>query len=117
MTTLTVEGTGAIIQRLTVSGHAGFAESGRDIVCAAASILIATCANALESVAGIKPDVWQDEKAAVIRVSLPNARGEQAARDMQAEHDAQVILRTVLQGFRDIAEEYPEHITIIDRRK
>ena len=31
-------------------GHAGYAEAGADIVCAAVSILTTTCANALESV-------------------------------------------------------------------
>ena len=37
-----------------VSGHAGFARAGQDIVCAAISFMSIACANALERVAGMK---------------------------------------------------------------
>lgn len=90
---------------IRVSGHAGYAPAGEDIVCAAASVLIATCANALESVAGIRPEVSQ--KPAMIQVSLP---GGLSPAD---EHDAQIILRTAEQGFRDIAAQYPSYLQII----
>jgi len=123
MTTLIVEGTGTNIRKMVVSGHAEFTRRRRDIVCAAVSILITTCVNALETVAGTKPDVWQDEKIAVIAVTLPRPSfsqpmtAEQFMYYKQTKRDAQIILRTVLQGFTDIAEEYPEHMEIIDRRK
>lgn len=90
---------------IRVSGHAGYAPAGEDIVCAAASVLITTCANALESVAGIRPEVSQ--KPAMIQVSLPG--GVSPA----SEHDARVILRTAEQGFRDIAAQYPSYLQII----
>lgn len=59
------------VRSLTVSGHSGYAESGRDIVCAAVSTLITTCANAMESAAGLVPLVSQDEAATEISVALP----------------------------------------------
>ena len=90
---------------IRVSGHAGYAPAGEDIVCAAASVLITTCANALETVAGIRPKVSQ--KPAVIQVSLPG--GVSPA----SEHDARVILRTAEQGFLDIAAQYPSYLQII----
>lgn len=90
---------------IRVSGHAGYAPAGEDIVCAAASVLITTCANALESVAGIRPEVSQ--KPVMIQVSLP---GGLSPAD---EHDARVILRTAEQGFRDIAAQYPSYLQII----
>lgn len=90
---------------IRVSGHAGYAPAGGDIVCAAASVLITTCANALETVAGIRPEVSQ--KPAMIQVSLPG--GVSPA----GEHDARVILRTAEQGFRDIAAQYPSYLQII----
>ena len=86
------------VRSLTVSGHSGYAESGRDIVCAAVSTLITTCANAMESAAGLVPLVSQDEAAT------------------EQEHDAQVVFRTVLQGLRDVAQEYPKHLKINDGR-
>ena len=111
MTTVRVEWEGANIQRLTVSGHAGFAQSGRDIVCAAVSVLMTTGINALESVAGVQPNIWQDEQAAVMGMELPRNLEEKTM------HDAQVVLKTVLQGFRDIQEGYPKHLKIMDGRK
>ncbi len=110
MTTLTIVGRGANIQGLTVSGHAGFAQAGRDIVCAAVSVLVTTCINALESVAGVLPEVTQNDKTAVIALGLPKDLDE------QQRHDAQVILRTALQGFEDLSLEYPKHLKIIDGR-
>ncbi len=90
---------------IRVSGHAGYAPAGEDIVCAAASVLITTCANALESVAGIRPEVSQ--KPVMIQVSLPGGLSP------AGEHDARVILRTAEQGFRDIAAQYPSYLQII----
>ena len=98
------------VRSLTVSGHSGNAESGRDIVCSALSTLITTCANAMESVAGLEPLVSQDEAAAEISVALPPALSP------EQEHDAQVVFRTVLQGLRDVAQEYPKHLKINDGR-
>ncbi len=95
------------VRALRVSGHAGYAESGSDIVCAAASILITTCVNALESVAGLKPIVRQEESPAMIEVKLPSALSP------VQEHDARVILETVLQGFSDIAAQYPRYLQIL----
>lgn len=90
---------------IRVSGHAGYAPAGEDIVCAAASVLITTCANALETVAGICPEVSQ--KPAMIQVSLPGGLSP------ASEHDAQIILRTAEQGFLDIAAQYPSYLQII----
>ena len=92
---------------LTVEGHAGYARSGKDIVCAAASILITTCANALESVAHIIPELDVQEERARIAVSLPH--GLSAEED----HDARIILNTCLTGFEDIAAQYPRYLQII----
>ena len=111
MTTLRVEWDADRIRQFSVSGHAGFAESGGDIVCAAASVLIFTCINALESVAGIEPLVDQVERNAAITLTMP------AGIDSQTADTAQIILRTGLQGFKDLAVSYPMHFKIIDGRK
>ena len=90
---------------IRVSGHAGYAPAGEDIVCAAASVLITTCANALESVAGIRPNVSHSERPVMIQVALPGG--------LSSEHDARIILRTAEQGFLDIAAQYPSYLQII----
>ena len=92
---------------LTVKGHAGYARNGSDIVCAAASVLITTCANALQSVADISPVLEVEEKPAIIAVDLPD--GLSPAQN----HDARIILHTILQGFQDVAAQYPRYLQII----
>ena len=101
------------ITALEVTGHAGYAQKGQDIVCAAVSCLTTTCINALEAVAKVKPVVRQDEQAAIVSVLLPDKLSPPQS------HDAQIVLQTALQGFRDIAGEYPKYfdLTIIDGRK
>ena len=85
-------------------GHAGYAEAGSDIVCAAVSALSITCCNSLQSIAGVTPSV--EEKDGFLKVML--------SQDQQS-HDAQVILRVFEQGIRDIAESYPKHIVFTTR--
>lgn len=82
-------------------GHAGYAQTGSDIVCAAVSVLSTTCVNALESVAGVKPQL-------IVRDGLMKA----VVPEDQMTHDAQVILRTFEQGIRDVASSYPKYIHI-----
>ena len=107
MTTVSVRYEDERISSISVKDHADYAEYGHDIVCAAASVLITTCANALETVAGVSPVTRVDERTAEIRVSLPKQLAPQQA------HDAQIILRTAMQGFRDIAQQYPKNLQII----
>ena len=91
---------GDLITGFECTGHAGFAQAGSDIVCAAVSILTTTCANALESVAGLKPTV----KAAPGKmiVALPEV----------SSHDAQVILKTMRQGLSDLTDAYPDYLLL-----
>lgn len=95
------------ITGLRVKGHSGYAEAGSDIVCAAASILITTCANALENVVKISPDVTVEERMTSITIRLPKGLSP------QQDHDARIVLATAMQGFRDIAAEYPRYLQII----
>ena len=95
------------VRSITVSGHAGYDARGKDIVCAAASVLIITCANALESVAKLAPLVSERAQPAEMTVSLPSGLTP------EQDYDAQIILQTVLQGYTDIAAQYPRHLKII----
>lgn len=85
---------------LVCKGHAGYAEEGRDIVCAAVSVLAFTCANALESVTGVKAHV--EEKDGFLSIFLPENAG----------HDAQIVMNTVLQGLRDVCDAYPKYLQL-----
>ena len=91
---------GEIITGFECTGHAGFAQAGSDIVCAAVSILATTCANALESVAGLKPLVKASSGKMIL--ALPNGSG----------HEAQVILKTMRQGLKDLTDAYPDYLLL-----
>ncbi|MBQ4638975.1 MAG: ribosomal-processing cysteine protease Prp [Clostridia bacterium] len=88
------------ITSLVCQGHAGYAEEGHDIVCAAVSVLAFTCANALESVAHVKAKV--EERDGFLSIYLPPNAG----------HDAQTVMNTVLQGFRDLNDAYPKYLQL-----
>ena len=100
MIRVTLRTQGECITGFDVKGHAGYAEAGQDIVCAAVSVLTTTCVNALETVAGAKPTVKTSDGR--MRVAVPKDSG----------HDAQVILQTLRQGLRDLAEQYSRYILL-----
>ena len=96
-----------------LEGHSGWAESGRDIVCAAASILGCTCVNALESVCGVIPEITEyNEQKGVLAFELPEMTEEENSK-------AQILMGALKQGLDDLTAEYPQNVTlsIIERRK
>ena len=104
MTTVTLLSEQEQYYGFSCEGHADYAESGSDIVCAAVSALTATCVNALESVANIQAKVKRRPKDAYLQVLLPaNLSDEQ-------RHDSQVLLKCLKQGIGDLADQYPKHV-------
>jgi len=99
------------LEGFKVTGHSGYGEAGSDIVCAAVSILTTTCVNALESVAGVVPQVIQRDEPVLLEVTLP--KGLSA----QAQHDAQVLLLALRQGLTDLSQAYPKNVQLQERRK
>lgn len=82
-----------------VSGHTGYAQAGQDIVCSALSFLAITCANALESVAKLKPEVFQQDGLLRVRVTEVN-------------DEARTIFAVFNQGIEDLRDSYPKHVTL-----
>ena len=94
-------------------GHSGWAEAGSDIICAAVSILTCTCVNALESVCGVIPEITEyNEDKGVLAFELPETTEKENA-------EAQIVMKTLRQGLKDLAEAYPQNVTfsIKERRK
>ncbi len=87
---------------IEISGHAEYADYGKDIVCAGVSALAETAVLGLENVVGIKPVV--NKKPGCFTLKLPD--------DMTAEEfkKATIILETIFLGIQDIAESYPSNI-------
>lgn len=109
MTTVTV-GYKEHIVSIEAEGHAGFADHGEDIVCAAISVLMQTAVNSLIAVAGIEQFIFDaDEATSYMYLELP------ANMNDSQSHDSDVIMRTVLTGLKGIAEAYPEHIKLLKK--
>ena len=87
-----------------ITGHSGQAEAGRDIVCAAVSILGCTCVNAMESVCGLIPLITENEDG-VLAFQLPEMTPEENAR-------AQILMGALKQGLTDLADSYPQNVTL-----
>ena len=87
-----------------LEGHSGWADSGHDIVCAAASSLGCTCVNALESVCGIIPEITENENG-VLAFQLPEITPEENAK-------AQILMGALKQGLSDLADAYPRNVTL-----
>ena len=85
-------------------GHSGQAEAGRDIICAAVSILGCTCVNALESVCGIIPLVTENEDG-TLAFQLPELNPEENAK-------AQILMGALKQGLSDLADAYPRNVKL-----
>lgn len=85
-----------------IVGHTGYAEQGKDIVCAGLSLLATACANALESAAGAHPTVRQGDGELHLTLQADDVT-----------HDTQLVLQVLRQGVCDLAEQYPEHIRLM----
>ena len=90
-----------------MTGHSGQAEAGRDIVCAAASILGCTCVNSLESICGIIPEITENDDG-ILAFHLPEMTAEENEK-------AQILMGALKQGLTDLAESYPRNISLSER--
>lgn len=96
--------------RLSVSGHAGSAPKGQDLVCAAATTLVYTAAQMLRDAEedGLAEDVRfcaDDGKADLVAKAKPGAGKELAGR-----------MEAVCIGFRMLEKNYPKFIRVEGRK-
>ena len=88
-------------------GHAGYAEAGQDIVCAAISALTQSTLNGLKNVLKAPVMFEQDDQQPLIEARLtPEATEDQVQK-------AQLLLETLLQGLQAIQRETPQNLAII----
>jgi len=88
----------------TVTGHAGYAERGKDVVCAAVSALAQAAVLGLERL-GLEPEVEMSE-GCLKCVSRP---GDQA---LDRSSEAQAVLETLVAGLTDIARDNPDYVRL-----
>ena len=97
-----------VLWRFKIEGHAGYAEHGSDIVCAAVSILTFNTVNAIEE--------FTDEEVCIKEMN--DSQGlldcEFPKRKLgQPSLEAELLLNTMLLGIKSIKETYGEnHIKV-----
>ena len=88
-----------------MSGHAGYAEEGSDIICAGASTLIYTLANSLERICGIDAQgiskIKEDGGDGDVRAEIIIPYG--TFTDKTADDRAAVVAETIYTGFISLA--------------
>lgn len=87
-----------LIERIAVTGHAGSAEYGCDLVCAAVSALVINFVNSAESVCGVSLDARMASGKTDVRVS--------------DEAGVQLLARSLVDGLSRLAAEYPAHVRV-----
>lgn len=88
-----------------MTGHAGYAKSGEDIVCSAVSVLTLNTVNAIEQFAEIPFRVEADEKkGGFLKILFP--------LEGMADHDTQLLLKTLEMGLSAIETEYNQYLTL-----
>lgn len=96
MTTVLVRKTAGRYTGFRLSGHAGFAEAGSDIVCSAISVLVINTINAMEFLTGAQMEVAAKEEDGVIDVVFT----------APPEAGTVLLLDTMLLGLNSIQKEY-----------
>ena len=108
MTTVTFYSEGSRLTGLEMKGHSGYAPQGEDIVCAALTSAIRLIECAVNDVLGLEASVKVREKDASISLKLPNGLGQ------TNEKTCQTLLAALLGHCVQLAEEYPENITVLE---
>ena len=94
-----------IIDGFEFKGHAGFADSGNDIICAAVSALVFNTINSMERFTSCDFVIEQNEKKGHIYFRLKE----------NPDHDAELLLNSLKLGMEKIQESYGKKYIRIEK--
>jgi hypothetical protein len=81
----------------TCKGHAGYADYGRDIVCASISVLVINTINSLEEICNERMEVVTDEDEGIISCSFV---------DQPLQEHSKVLMDSLVLGLTQIENQY-----------
>lgn len=87
------------VEKIAITGHANYLESGKDIVCAAVSSIAITTVNAI---------IRLDEKA--LNVALDD---DLIIKVLKHDKTIDILLTNMLELFKELQMQYPKNIKII----
>ena len=88
------------LQGFEISGHAGYAESGKDIICAFVSSAAYMTANTITDVIRADADAVAGDGTMCVKLN-------------QSNEQAQAVLRGLELHLTELSKQYPENIKII----
>ncbi len=93
--------------RFVLDGHAGYADHGQDIVCAAVSMTVINTINSIDSLTKEALLLDQDDERGYIDCTFPDIKANQGTSE------ARLLLESMVLGLKSIQEEYGEYIQVI----
>ena len=94
------------ITGFSVSGHSGYAENGKDIVCAAISAIVTMAEATINDVCGAKAKVRVKEEDARVTLTLPASCDE--------EESVQAVLAGMMLTLCSMRDDYPDFIEVLE---
>ena len=91
------------------TGHSGYAEQGKDIVCSAVSTLMQNLANGITEVIKANAKIVVDEEIPHLSVTL-------AEDDNNKCKYAQILMQTTILSLKEIANGYSKYIKIKEKQ-
>ncbi len=108
MTTIKFLTEGKRITGFDISGHSGYAEEGKDIVCAAITSAVRLTEATINDVLGLAADVKVRQKSGSISLRIPGGLSD---RD---EHAVQGLLSGLMLYLTEVHDEYPDNIEVLE---
>ena len=94
------------ITGFSVSGHSGYAEADKDVVCAAISAIVTMAEATINDVCGAKAKVRVKEEDARVTLTLPASCDE--------EESVQAVLAGMLITLCSMRDDYPDYIEVLE---
>lgn len=85
---------------ITIDGHAGYAEAGKDIVCAGATALTENLIDSIESLT--KDEIQYEISPGRVDIHYKNL-----------SEDGKLLVDSFFLGICGIAQDFPEHVKIL----
>ena len=89
-----------------VSGHSGYEESGKDIVCAAVSAVVTMAEATLNDVLGANAKTRVNDEEARVTLTLPASCEEEDA--------VQAVLTGMMLTLGSLRDDYPDYIEVLE---
>lgn len=92
---------------LVADGHAGYADEGQDIICAAISVLITTTINALDEINHEEIDLGMNESEGYLMFKILTRK----------DPSSQVLMKALVLGLESIQNEYGSKYCLVDYKE